>query len=58
MQPALILYADDKDSVGAVAADEKGATDATVKYGVGTIEQSVYILSRPTKSRVLWLRRM
>ena len=30
MQPALILYDD----------EEKGATDAMVKYGVGIIEQS------------------
>ena len=43
MQPALILYDDDKDSFGTVAADEKGATDAMVKYCVGTIEQSGYI---------------
>ena len=37
MQPALIFYDDDKDSVWAVAAEEKGATDAMVKYGVGII---------------------
>ena len=42
MQPALILYDDDKDSCWAVAAEEKGATDAMVKYGVGIIEESVY----------------
>ena len=43
MQPALMLYDDDKDTFWAVAADEKGATDAMVKYGVGTIEQSGYM---------------
>ena len=43
MQPALILYDDDKDSFWAVGIDAKGATEAMVQYGVGTIEQSGYI---------------
>ena len=30
MQPALMLYDDDKDSLCAVAAEEEGATDAMV----------------------------
>ena len=40
MQPALILYDDDKDSFWAVAAETKGATDAMLNYGMGIIEQS------------------
>ena len=43
MQPALILYDDDKDSFWAVGIDAKGATEAMVQYGVGLIEQSGYI---------------
>ena len=42
MQAALIMYDNDKDSFWAVGADKKGAIDATVRYGVGTIEQSGY----------------
>ena len=42
MQAALIMYDNDKDSCWAVGADKKGATDAMVKSGVGTIEQSGY----------------
>ena len=42
MQAALIMYDNDKDSFWAVGADKKGATDAMVRYGVGTIEQSGY----------------
>ena len=42
MQAALIMYENDKDSFWAVGVDKKGATDAVVRYGVGTIEQSVY----------------
>ena len=38
MQPALVLYDDDQDSVWAVGIDAKGATEAMVQYGVGTIE--------------------
>ena len=38
MQPALIFYDDDKDSFCAFAADEKGATESMVKYGVGIID--------------------
>ena len=33
------LYDDGKDSFLAVAAEEKGPTDAMVKYGVGIIEE-------------------
>ena len=40
MQAALIMYENDKDSFWAVGVDKKGATDAMVRYGVGTIEQS------------------
>ena len=40
MRPALILYDDDEDSFWAVGIDAKGATEAMVQYGVGTIEQS------------------
>ena len=40
MQPALVLYDDDKDSFWAVWIDPEGATEAMVQYGVGTIEQS------------------
>ena len=43
MQPALIFYDDDKDSFWALAAEEEGATDAMVKYGVGILEESGYI---------------
>ena len=43
MQPALIMYDDDKDSFWAVGIDAKGATEAMVQYGVGVIEQSGYI---------------
>ena len=43
MQPALIFYDDDKDSFWAVAAEEKGATESMVKYGVGIIDESGYI---------------
>ena len=43
MQPALVLYDDDKDRFWAVGIDAKGATEAMVQYGVGTIEQSGYI---------------
>ena len=42
MQASLIMFDDDKESFWAVGADEKGATDAMVKYGVGTMEQSGY----------------
>ena len=42
MQASLIMYDDDKDSFWATGIDEKGATDAMVKIGVGTIEQSGY----------------
>ena len=48
MQPAFILYDDDKDRFWAVGAEEKGATDAMVKYGVGIIEQSGYIAEKIT----------
>ena len=37
-----MMYDNDKDSWWAVGADKKGATDAMVRYGVGTIEQSGY----------------
>ena len=40
MQPALIVYDDDKDRFWAVGIDAKGATEAMVQYGAGTIEQS------------------
>ena len=50
MQPALILYDDDKDSFWAVAAEEEGATDAMVKYGVGVIEESGYIGEKITSA--------
>ena len=57
MQPTFVLYDDDKDSGWAVAVDERGATDAMGKYGVGTIEQSGYIgeklLSNRIRSQVL-----
>ena len=43
MQPALIFYDGDKDSCWAVAAEEKGATESMVKYGVGIIDESGYI---------------
>ena len=43
MQPALVLYDDDRDSCWAVGVDAKGAIGATVQYGIGTIEQSGYI---------------
>ena len=46
MQPALIMYDDDKDSFWAVGIDAKGATEAMVQYGVGVIEQSGYIGER------------
>jgi hypothetical protein len=42
MQAALIMYDNDKDSFWAVGVDKTGATDAMVRYGVGTVEQSVY----------------
>ena len=42
MQAALIMYDNDKDSFWAVGANKKGATDARVRYGFGTIEQSGY----------------
>ena len=48
MQPALVLYDDDKDSFWAFGIDAKGATEAMVQYGVGTIEQSGYIGERLT----------
>ena len=38
-----LLYDVDKDSFWAVAAEEKGAPDAMVKYGVGIIEQLGYM---------------
>ena len=38
-----LSYDDDKDRVWAVGIDAKGATKAMVQYGVGTMEQSVYI---------------
>ena len=57
MQPALILYDGDKDSFWAVAAEEKGPTDAMVKYGVRIIEESGFIGGKITfnliRSRVL-----
>ena len=40
MQPTLVLNYNDKDRRWAFAVVGKGATDAMVKYGVGTIEQS------------------
>ena len=43
MHPTSVLYDDDQVSSWAVAVDEKGATDAMVEYGFGTIEQSGYI---------------
>ena len=43
MQSALVLYDDDKDSFWADGSDAKGATEAMVPYGVGTIEQSGYV---------------
>ena len=48
MQPAWILYDDDKGSFWAVRIHAKGATEAMVRYGVGTIEQSGYIGERLT----------
>ena len=43
MQASLVMYDDDKESFWAVGADEKGATDAMVKFTVGTIDQSGYV---------------
>ena len=48
MQPALILYDDDKDCYWALGIDAKGATEAMVQYGVGTIEQLSYIEEKLT----------
>ena len=43
MQLVLVLCDDDKDSFWAVGIDAKGAADAMVQYGVGTIEHSGYV---------------
>ena len=40
MQTSLVMYDDDKDSFWAIGTDEKGANEAMVQYGVGTMEQS------------------
>ena len=40
MQPTLVMYDDYKDSFWAIGIDKKEATQAMVKYCVGTIEQS------------------
>ena len=42
MQPALVLYDDDKDSFWAVGTDAKGATAAMMHYGVGMIAVGIY----------------
>ena len=39
-------YDENKDSVWAFGIDAKGATEAMVQYGVGTIEQSDYIAEK------------
>ena len=41
MQTSLVMYDDDKDSFWAIGTDEKGANEAMVKYGMGTIENLV-----------------
>ena len=49
LQPALVLYDlcdDDKDSFWAVGMDAKGATEAMVQYGVGSIYSNRVILAK------------
>ena len=40
MPAALVLCDDDRDSFWVVGIDAKGAVEAMVQYGVGSIEQS------------------
>ena len=40
MQPTLVMYDDDKQSFWALGVRQKGASDATVKYCVESINQS------------------
>ena len=42
MQPTLVMYDDEKQSVWALGVRQKGANDATVKYCVETIDQLGY----------------